>query len=121
MSTQTVSFETLRSLVYTSISSSYAAVGTPFVNPIRLICISNNTDGDMLFSVNGTTDVLFVAGGSFKLFDLCTNRLNAQESWMLPAGTQFYVKQSTAPSKNSVYIEALYGVSPIYSQTVPVV
>lgn len=121
MSTQTVNFEALRSVAHGSISGSYAAVGPAFVYPIRLICISNNTDGDMLFSTDGATDVLFVAAGSFKLFDLTTNRLNQQQSWVLPAGTQFYVKQSTAPSKNSVYIETLYGVSPIYSQTVPVV
>lgn len=109
MSSQTVSFEALRSLAHGSISGTYAAVGSAFLNPIRLICISNNTDGDMIFSTDASTDMLFIAAGSFKLFDLNTNRKHVDQVWVLAAGTQFYVKQSTAPTKNSVYIEVLYG------------
>lgn len=105
---QVVSFEALRTLDYTGISASYAAVGTKFANPIRLICITNNTDGDMFFSTDGNTDMLFVAAGSFKLFDLNTNRQNSDQVWVLQKGTQFYVKQSTAATQKSVYIEVLY-------------
>lgn len=109
MSSQTVSFETLRSIAFGSISGTYAAVGTAFTHPIRLVCITNNTDGDMLFSTDGSTDMLFVAAGSFKLFDLNTNKKTSDQEWTLRAGTQFYVKQSTAATQKSVYIEALYG------------
>lgn len=106
---QTVSIDPLRSLAFGSISGSYAAVGTAFAHPVRLICITNNTDGDMFFSTDGSTNMLFVAAGSFKLFDLNTNRTNRDQYWVLPAGTQIYVKQSTAPSKNAVYVECLWG------------
>jgi hypothetical protein len=106
---QTVSFDTLRSLAFGSTSGSYVAIGTPFLHPVRLICITNNTDGDMLFSVDGVNDMLFVAAGSFKLFDLCTNRYTVDQLWVLPIGTQFYVKQSTTPGSGSVYIECLWG------------
>jgi hypothetical protein len=109
MNIQVVSFDTLRSLAFGSISGSYAAVGSQFANPVRLICFTNNTDGDMFFSVDGVNNNLFVAAGSFKLFDLTTNRTNQAQYWMLPIGTQFYVKQSTAPSKGAVYIECLWG------------
>lgn len=108
MNSQTVSFDELRSLAFGGISGSYAAIGTPFEHPVRLICISNNTDGDVVLSTDGVTDMLFIAAGSFKLFDLNTNRKHSDQVWVLPTGTQFYVKQVTAPTEDSVYIEALY-------------
>lgn len=101
--------ESLRSLAFGSISGSYAAVGTPFDYPSRLICFTNNTDGDMFFSRDGVTDELFVAAGSFKLFDVSTNHRPVNEDDLVfRKGTQWYVKQSTAPSEGSVYIETLY-------------
>lgn len=109
MSRQTVSIDTIRTLAHGSISSSFAAVGTPLTQPVRLVCITNNTDGDMFFSVDGTNNQLFLAAGSYKTFDFNTNRTHVDQYWVLPIGTQFYVAYSTAPSKNSVYIECLWG------------
>lgn len=101
--------DTLRSLAHGSISGSYAPVGAAFGHPTRLICITNNTDGDMFFSTDGSNDQLFVAKQSFKLFDLTTNHGQYDSTFVLPIGTQFYVKQSSAPTTGSVYIEAIYG------------
>ena len=105
-----VSFDALRSLAHGSISGTYAAVGSPTTYPARIVCITNNTDGDMIFSTNNSSDMLFVATKSYKTFDFTTNRLSTDATFSLPAGTQFYVKQSTAPSSGSVYIEAIRGV-----------
>ena len=107
MASQVVQFEILRTLAFGSISGTYAAVGTPFANPVRLICFTNATDGDMFFSNDGTNNYLFIAAGSFKLFDLNTNRRTQDQWWTIQAGTQWYVKQSSAPSKGAVYIECL--------------
>lgn len=104
---QVATIDVLRTLAFGSISGTYAAVGTPLIFPTRLICFTNNTDGDMFFSDDGINNQLFIAAGSFKLFDLNTNRLNQQQLWVFATGTQFYVKQSTAPSKGAVYIECL--------------
>lgn len=106
---QVVSLDTLRTLGFASISGTYAAVGPAFSHRVRLICFTNNSDGDMFFSADGVNDQLFIAAGSFKLFDLTTNHLANQKEWVLPIGTQFYVRQSTSPSKGSVYIECLWG------------
>lgn len=106
---QQVKFETLRTVAFGGISGTYAVLGTPLVNPARLICITNNTNGDLLISVDGTTDVLFIPTLSFKLFDFATNRLNQDPTFVVPALTQFYVKQSTAPSTGAVYLEVIYG------------
>jgi hypothetical protein len=104
---QVATIDVLRTLAFGSISGTYAAVGTPTIFPVRLICFTNNTDGDMFFSDDGVNNQLFIAAGSFKLFDLNTNRLNQQQLWVFATGTQFYVKQSTAPTKGAVYIECL--------------
>ena len=90
--------EPLRSLAFGSISGSYAAIGTPTEHPVRLVCITNATQGDMLFSLDGVTDHLFVNAGSFKLFDIQSNMTPEKESaFVLDQGTQFYVKQIAAP------------------------
>lgn len=103
--------EPLRSLGFASISAAYAAVGTPFSYPIRLICFTNNTEGDMVFSRDTSIAAgeIFVAAGSFKLFDIQTNsrRVNEDE-FVFRVGTQWYVKQLQAPVSGSVYIETVY-------------
>lgn len=104
---QIATIDTIRTLAFGSISGTYAAVGTPLIFPTRLICFTNNTNGDMFFSADGVNNQLFIAAGSFKLFDLNTNRLYQQQLWVFPTGTQFYVKQSTAPTSGAVYIECL--------------
>ncbi len=104
---QVATIDTLRTLGFAGISGSYAPVGTPLVFPTRLICFTNNTNGDVFFSIDGVNDQLFIAAGSFKLFDLNTNRLNQQQLWVFATHTQFYVKQSTAPTSGAVYIECL--------------
>jgi hypothetical protein len=111
MAAKKVYFDTLRSLGFASISATYAAVGSAFtVNP-RIICITNKTAGDMIFSVdNGNADGnLFIPAGSFKLFDLTANMVPGKDdNFVIAEGTQFYVKQVTAPTSGAVYIEALY-------------
>lgn len=106
---QTVSIDPIRSIAHGSITNSYVAVGTAFTHPCRLICITNDTDGGMLFSTDASTDMLYLPAGTFKLFDLNTNRFKREQYWVFPVGTQFYVKYSAAPTKNSVYIEVLWG------------
>ena len=106
---QNVRFDTLRSLAFGSISGTFAAVGTPTTQNARLICITNTCDTDMFFSVDGSNNQLYVPSKSFKLFDLCTNRTHVDQVFVLPIGTQFYVKQVSAPGSGSVIIEIVYG------------
>jgi hypothetical protein len=98
----------LRSLGFASISAAFAAVGTPSDRPIRAFSIINNTEGDMIFSDDNTVaeGKWFVAAGSFDKWDVQSN-MNAQfdDKYVLPIGTQFYVKQVEAPESGSVYIE----------------
>jgi hypothetical protein len=104
-------FEPLRSLAFGGISGTYAAVGDPLDHQVKSFCITNDTEGDMIFALDNTTPEghMFVASGSYKLYDVQSN-MNAQfdDKYVIAKGTQFYVKQSTAPVSGAVYIECLY-------------
>lgn len=109
--TQVVQFETLRSIANGSISGSYAAIGTPFLYPCRMLCIINNTDGDMFISDDGTNNKMFVPKNSFRIYDFNTNRVLKDQYFSQQVGTQLYVKQSSAPTTGSVYVEVIYGAN----------
>lgn len=101
-------FEPIRTLAFGGISGSYATVGTPSAYKIRAFCISNNTQGDMYFTVDNTEDQMFLAAGSFRLYDIAANKNHPELELNLEVGTQFYVKQISAPVTGSVYIELIY-------------
>jgi len=111
MSQSRAFFEPLRSLGFAGISAAYAAVGTPTDHPIRVFCITNNTQGHMIFSLDPTNAAgdMFVAAGSYKLYDVQAN-INPQfdDKYVFPVGTQFYVKQVTAPTSGDVYVECMH-------------
>ncbi len=111
MSAKKVYFDTLRSLAFGSISGTYAALGTPFTVNARIICFTNKTQGDVILSTDNTNadGQILVPAGSFKLYDLTANLVPGKDdSFVIAIGTQFYVKQVTAPISGSVYIENVY-------------
>jgi hypothetical protein len=102
-------FDEIRTLAFGGISGAYASVGGPLEFVGRGVCFTNSTQGDVYFTDDVTTDKIFVAAGSFKLWDIQSN-MNAQfdDRYVLSIGTQFSVKQITAPVSGSVYIEIIY-------------
>ena len=112
MSAKRVYFDTLRTLAFGGISGVYAAVGPALTVEPRIICLTNNTDGDMIFSDDNTnvSGKLFLAKGSFKLFDLTANMVPGKDdSFVIAKGTIIYVKQVTAPTLGGVFLEYVYG------------
>ena len=110
MSNQTVSLDVIRTLAFGGISGAYAPVGTQLTEPVRLICFTNDTDAGMFFSDDGVNNKLYLPPGTFKLFDITTNKIGTAPIWCFAPGTQFSVKQASAPGKGAVYIECLWGV-----------
>jgi hypothetical protein len=102
--------DSLRTLAFGGISGTYAAVGAALTKNWCIFRITNNTNGDLFVSFDGTTNNLFVPAMSFVLYDLSTNAppLSVTDNLLLAINTQFYVKQSTAPSSGAVYIEGIY-------------
>ena len=108
-----VRMDSLRSKAFGVITNSYTVLGAVLANNWRVFKITNNTNGDMLISLDGTTDNLFVPANSFTLYDLSTNAANVQDSdgFVMQIGSQFYVKYSTAPTGpvgGAVYVEGLF-------------
>lgn len=107
-------FDTLRSLAFGGISGTYAALGTPLSQNWREFRIVNATNGDVFISADGTNNNFFLPSNSFLLWDLSTNAppISDTDTFVLAIGTQFYVKQSTAPTSGSVYVEGIYARRP---------
>ena len=101
-------FEPIRTIAFGAISGAYASVGAVTTREIRAFCISNNTAGDMFFTTDTGEDQIFVAAGSFKLYDVQANIGPSDDKFVLPVGTQFSVKQITAPVSGDVYVELIY-------------
>lgn len=102
--------DSIRSLAFGGISGSYAPVGAPLSKNWSMFRITNNTNGDLFISFDGTTDNLFVPANGFVLYDLSTNAppVSVTDNLVLAINTQFYAKQSSAPSTGSLYIEGIY-------------
>jgi hypothetical protein len=103
-----VRFDAVRTMNWAVITNLYQALGSVCSHPMRLIKFVNNTDGDMYFSFDGTTNNDFVPAGGYAVYDLMTNALGTSP-YTLENLTQFYVKFATAPSLGDVYVVAVYG------------
>lgn len=104
-------FETLRSLAFGSISGSFAKIGGPLLNPARIVKLTNTTDKDMIISIDGTNNHDIIPAGGFVLYDITTNHSANIQGFFVPQGTQFWVKQVTAPTSGSVYLTVVYGLA----------
>lgn len=101
--------DTLRSMAFGSITNSYQAFGSVLAHPVRMFRLINPSNGDLLFSLDGTNDHFFIPSTSFVLYDLTANRAQVGPTFVLPKGTQFYIKYSTAPTTKAAYLECIYG------------
>ena len=101
-------FEPIRVLGFAGITGAYASVGTATSHTIKAFCISNNTEGDMYFTTDTGQDEMFLAAGSFRLYDVQANVGPSDDRFVFPIGTQFSVKQITAPVTGAVYLECIH-------------
>ena len=102
-------FSPLRSLGFASISGVYANLGPALTVRCKVFKLTNQTDGDLIISTNGgIEDHIFMPAGTFTLYDVQTNtNSNKQDLTVFPIGTQFAVKQSTAPTEKAIYLETI--------------
>jgi len=104
-----VQFEAVKTLGFAAIGAAYAAVGAVTTHEIRIMRIINNTEGDMYFTTNTAQDEMFIPKGTFVLYDEQANNYEKTDpKYVYEIGTQFSVKQVTAPVSGSVYIECQY-------------
>ena len=96
----------LATLAHGSISGTYAALGSPFTFPIRILYISNGTDVPLTFSLDGVNDHFVVLNGLAFELNVTANR-NMPQGFAIAQNTQIWVKGS--PTTGSVYLAAFYG------------
>jgi len=102
-------FEPLRSLGFAGIGAAYAAIGTPLLNPARIIKITNNTDANLLVSTDGVTDHDIAIAQTLILLDVCANNASSAGYMEFPKGMQIFVKQETAaPTSGNIYVTTIY-------------
>jgi hypothetical protein len=101
--------ETLRSLAFGSIGSSYMGIGTTFDHPIRLIHVQNLTNQTLIYSLDGINDHFVLPASGFILLDITANKTREQ-GWYISQGTRLYAKEdSVTPTSGSTYLSAFYG------------
>ena len=100
-------FDTLRSVAFGSITTSYVQVGAVLPKPAVCIAFTNNTDGIIYVSTDGINDMLAIPPSTGKVFDIKTNAPYATD-FLFPSNTAFLIKYSgSAPTSGSFYIEAV--------------
>lgn len=104
-----VRFDLLRSVVFSSITSSYTLLAPPFGHAMRSIDFTNYTDAIIYVSFDRINDNIVVLPGSFKIFDLTLNQ-DENESLRFQIGTNIYIKYvGAAPTARSFYLDCMYG------------
>jgi CO dehydrogenase/acetyl-CoA synthase epsilon subunit len=103
-------FEQLRSLGFAGISGAYAPIGVGFLNPIRMLKITNMTDQDVIISFDGVIDHDIVIAAGFTLYDFSTNMSTTGGYMELPEHTIVYAKTAgvVLPLSGSIYVTAIY-------------
>jgi len=103
-------FDAVRELAFGGISGTYAVVGSPLTDHARIVRIVNSTNAEIYISINGVTNHIRMAVGSFVLFDFSTNRIQ-DDGLFLSVGVQFWAKQVTgAATSGSVWVEVVSAI-----------
>jgi hypothetical protein len=101
--------ETLRTVLFGSISGTYMGIGTAFNHPIRIFHLQNLTDQLLIFSFDGINDTLALPSNGFLLLDVTSNK-TIQQGFFLADGDRIYVKDNGTPATTgAVYLSVFYG------------
>lgn len=104
-----LSVDAVREIDFGDVSGTYAAVGTPMGDHVRILSFNNKMDQELYISLDGFTDHYRIASNSFKLFDFSANKIR-DDGLFLPIGTQIYVKEvSASVTSGSFWVEVMYG------------
>lgn len=63
-------FDPVRTMAYTSITSSFQAVGSSFSFPARIVKVGNTTNGDLEISFDGTNAQDRIPANSYAVYDM---------------------------------------------------
>ncbi len=103
-------FDTLRTENFSTIGATFESIGPPLSNRWRAFRITNVTDQNLIFSLDGINDQIFVPSFGFVLYDLSANLppFGVENNLVFPIGTQFFVRYVDEPESGDVYIEGMF-------------
>lgn len=103
--------EAIRALAYTSLTTSFTAVGVGLLHPTCIYAIQNQTDVDVYWSWDGVVANGFLAAnGGHIILDVTANK-KINEGMYIPLGKVTYVRAldgQSAPTKGAVYVTAFH-------------
>lgn len=105
-----VGFDAVVGAAHGGAGASYAALGSATTNPVYSIIISSTYNQSVFLSIDGTTDHLFIPSATVVPVEFGSNK-EGTGKFILPVGTQFYLKQGPdgAPTSGDIYISFLSG------------
>lgn len=109
VSSARIRYETLRSVDSIDISADYEGVGSPFENPVRILKVTNLTNGNVLISFNGIDDHDIVPANGAYVYDYGTNRSSTGSLLEQSAFDRLYVKaEDDLPDTGILYVTVIY-------------
>jgi len=104
-----VRFEELRGIEFSDITSAYAPIDGPYLNPIRIFDVFNATDEPVLISFDGVTPNIYCPPNSGRIYDYGANRQANSDQLEQAKATQVYVTASDAlPTEGGVFVTVIY-------------
>lgn len=107
--------EVLRSIASSTISGTFAPIGTALLNSASIVKIINGSTNPVTISWDGINAHDYVPAGSFVLYDFTTNKPKDSPILVAQQGTQFYA--SGTAGTGIIYLVAFFGNTP--AATIP--
>ena len=102
--------EEVKTLAAAGIIAGYTAVGTPLIQPSRIMLINNLTDALVMFSFDGVTDHLALNPAQALVIDIAANKTQT-DGFFLAEGEVLFVKRIDIPTTGAVYFTNFYGLN----------
>lgn len=109
VSSARIRYEELRSVSALDVSADYEGVGLPFENPVRILKVTNLTNGNILVSFNGIDDHDVAPANGAYVYDYGTNRSSSGSLLEQSAFDRMYIKaEAGLPDTGTFYVTVIY-------------
>ena len=104
-------FQQLRVIDFSGISSSYALIGNPLSQLAQIVIISSTLDAPCILSTDGDTDMILIPPSTTIEINVSANKQGTGKL-SFPKGMRFYIKETEAgsPTEGALGISLIYGV-----------
>lgn len=110
LSAQKIAYEPLRSIGFAGLGNAFVPIGTAMANPVRILAMRNNTDANLILSLDGITAVDAISANSGFIYDYGSNKSEKGGVAELSAGSLWYAKlePGQVATVGTVYLTVIY-------------